>query len=199
MRVLGTCIYQKFFVPLPRILKLSSEIWILPVRPQDRYGATTGQLRGNHASHHTLYILCIYPVNHSMTQSNVNKLIRHTGRRGRIHPVLYKAFLRLHDAYGAEIVHRRKRASDMCIEITFDHQVVNDVTGRINSLPEAEACGFWIICRPQTKKGHQYYHGKRVFQLFLSPVHPKKRRETLPNITSLVAAAQPVSAMQNRA
>lgn len=125
-----------------------------------------------------------------MTYNILNKLIPHMGRRGNIHPVLYKAFLILHEELDAEIVHRRKRTSDMCIEIIFDNPFLHAISGRINSLSDAEACGFWIICRPQTKKGHQFYKGRRVYQLFLSPVHPKKRRETLPDITSLVPTYQ---------
>ena len=110
-----------------------------------------------------------------------------------IHPVLYAFFLILKDELGAEIVHRRKRHSDMCIEIIFYSDDLLVTTGRLNSLPEAEECGYWVICRRQTKRGHTIYKGHSVFQLFLSPVHPKKRRESIRFITPR-AASTPVSA-----
>ena len=106
----------------------------------------------------------------------------------KIHPVLYKFYLRLHDTMGAEIVHRRKRASNMCIEIIFcSERLACFISGKINTLPEAEECGFRIICRPQMKKGHTVYKGHRVYQLFLTPVHPKKRRAVQPQIASLAS------------
>ena len=102
----------------------------------------------------------------------------------KIHPILYKFFLRLNDTLGAEIVHRRKRTSSTCIEIVF-YNNIGVPTGRLNTLPEAEKCGFWVICRPQTKPKYMFYDNHRVYQLFLSPVHPKKRREMNPVIISL--------------
>ena len=100
-----------------------------------------------------------------------------------IHPVLYKFFLHLKKLLGAEIVHRRKRHSDMCIEIIFNVDILQPPTGHLNTLAEAEECGYWVICRLQTKRGHTIYKDRRVFQLFLSPVHPKKRRERIRFIT----------------
>lgn len=103
----------------------------------------------------------------------------------KIHPVLHKYYLRLHDTMGAEIVHRRTRKSCMSIEIIFYCDGLQVVTGRINTLREAEACGFWVICRPQTQRKHMIYNNRRVYQLFLSPVHPKKIRESEHIITPL--------------
>lgn len=103
----------------------------------------------------------------------------------KIHPILYRFYLQLKKSLGAEMVHRRKRTSRMAIEVIFYTETSFVVTGRLNTLPEAEKWGFWVICRPQTKAGHLYYQGHRVFQLFLSPVHPKKRREMIRNITPL--------------
>ena len=106
----------------------------------------------------------------------------------KIHPVLYNYYLRLHAELGAEIVHRRKRTSNTCIEIIFYcEDLAVFLVGHLNTLKEAEKCGYFVICRPQTKKGHTVYKGRRVFQLFLSPVHPKKRREKQPNVTPLNA------------
>jgi len=104
----------------------------------------------------------------------------------KIHPVLYKFYLILHQKLGAQIVHRRKRSSPMRMEIIFGTNVLLIPTGRLNSLREAEACGFWVICRPQAKGKHAFYKGHPVYQLFLSPVHPKKLRAIKPLIVPLI-------------
>ena len=95
----------------------------------------------------------------------------------KIDPILYNFYLRLKDTLGAEIVHRRRRKSATCIEIIFHNDLYQLIKGRLNTLPEAEKWGFWVICRPQTKRGHGSWHGRAVYQLFLTPVHPKKRHE----------------------
>ena len=118
----------------------------------------------------------------------ISKIATSKALNCKIHPVLYKAYLQLHAELGAEIVHRRKRTSNTCIEIIFYHEdLAVLLIGHINTLKEAEKCGFFVICRPQTKKGHTFYKGRRVFQLFLSPVHPKKRRATRTTVTPLHA------------
>ena len=104
----------------------------------------------------------------------------------KIHPILYKYYLILHQKLGAQIVHRCKRNSPMSIEIVFGTYVPLIPTGRLNSLREAEACGFWVICRQQTKGKHAFYKGRQVYQLFLSPVHPKKMRAIKPVIIPLI-------------
>ena len=103
----------------------------------------------------------------------------------QIHPVLYHFFLRLKDTLCAEIVHRRKRPSRTCIEIIYNADGVPIPTGRLNTLREAEKWGFWVIGREQTKPERMIYRGRRVYQLFLSPVHPKKRREMKKTIIPL--------------
>ena len=95
----------------------------------------------------------------------------------KIDPILYNFYLRLKDTLGAEIVHSRRRKSATCIEIIFHNDLYQYVKGRLNTLPEAESWGFWVMCRPQTKRNHGSWHGRAVFQLFLTPVHPKKRNE----------------------
>ena len=102
----------------------------------------------------------------------------------KIHPILYKFYLRLNETLGAEMVHRRKRTSRMCIEVIFYNDICVPI-GRLNTLPEAEKCGFWVICRQQTKPKYMFYKDHEVYQLFLSPVHPKKRREMNPVIIPL--------------
>ena len=99
-----------------------------------------------------------------------------------IHPVLYKCYLRLHEVLGAKIVHRRKRRSSTCIEIIFYCNAFQEIKGHLNALKEAEVNGFWVICRP---KPNCFYDGRQVFLLYLTPVHPKKRREMQVTITPL--------------
>ncbi|MBQ6723309.1 MAG: hypothetical protein IJQ84_02210 [Paludibacteraceae bacterium] len=94
----------------------------------------------------------------------------------KIDPILYDFYLALNNRIGATIVHRRKRPSSTCIEIIILNESIDTYTGRLNTLKEAESCGFWVISRVQKGK-HAVWHGHRVFQLFLSPVHPKKQRE----------------------
>ena len=139
----------------------------------------------NRVSHLSLYILCIYPVILIKNHLKQHKTMKQKNpRNSHIDPALYNIFLRLKDALGAKIVHRRRRSSSTCIEIIFCNALTKYLVGRINTLPEAEKCGYWIVCRPQTKRGHDFYHGWMVFQLFLTPVHPKKRREQQPQTIS---------------
>lgn len=94
----------------------------------------------------------------------------------------------MQDTLGAEMVHRRKRISPMSIEVIYYCDEFTVPTGRLNTLPEAEKWGFWIICRPQTKKRYMFHKGHRVYQLYLSLVHPKKKREMIKHITPLNSA-----------
>ena len=94
-----------------------------------------------------------------------------------INPILYAFYRKMRQAVGARIVHRRSRKSKNCIEIILTNNLLESVTCRLNTLKEAEACGYWVICRRQNKRGHSVWRGKAVFQLFLSPVHPKKQAE----------------------
>ena len=107
----------------------------------------------------------------------------------KIHPVLYQFYLKLKKTLGAEIVHRRKRTSCMSIEVIYYTENYLVMTGRLNTLPEAEKWGFWVINRPQTKAGHTIYKNHKVFQLYLSPVHPKKRLAMIKHISRLNSAS----------
>ena len=111
----------------------------------------------------------------------------------KIHPVLYHFYIKLKGVLGAEIVHRRKRTSRTAIEVIFYTDDFFVITRHLNTLPEAEKCGFWIICRPQTKPDRMFYKNHRVYQLFLSPVHPKKRREIQTTITPLSSLNSPAA------
>ena len=95
----------------------------------------------------------------------------------KINPILYNSYLTLRRRLGASIVHRRRRKSSNCIEIVFRIKGLESIKGHLNPLKDAEKCGFWIMCRPQNKRGHTTYDGLQVYQLFLTPVHPKKRHE----------------------
>ena len=131
------------------------------------------------------YIYNIYSVIYNFEHTNTMKLLKFIAKNCKIHPVLYDAYLMLQRRLSAEMVHRRRRKSTMCIEVIFYADPLAIITGRLNTLKEAEKCGFWIMCRRQTKKGHTIYKEHPVFQLFLTPVHPKKRHEQNTTITSL--------------
>ena len=115
-------------------------------------------------------------------------------RNNHIAPELYSFYISLKREMGALIVHRRRRTSSTCIEIIFLPPLIKEINGRLNTLPDAEACGYWIMCRRQTKRGHESYRGYAVFQLFLTPVHPKKRNEAkhLAATTSLDVSFEPI-------
>ena len=51
----------------------------------------------------------------------------------KIHPILYRFYLRLKATLGAEIVHRRKRTSSMSIEVIFYSDEMLVMTGRLNT------------------------------------------------------------------
>ena len=109
-----------------------------------------------------------------------------------INPILYDFYLRLKQTLDAHIVHRRKRPSDNCIEIVFYNNLYTLLHGRLNSLKEAEAWGYWVICRPQSKRNHTFYDNHKVYQLYLSPVHPKKRNEAKHLAASVEIPFEPV-------
>jgi len=78
--------------------------------------------------------------------------------------------------YDIELVRRHRTArSGTYVEFIYKSNLVNDLTGRQNMLKDAEACGYWVMIRkqPSAKKG--FYKGHQVYQLFLTPVHPKKK------------------------
>ena len=104
--------------------------------------------------------------------------MKQRAHNNHIHPALYAFYLQLKAELGAEIVHRRRRKSATCIEIIFHNNLFKSLTGRLNTLPEAEKCGYWVVSRLQTKRGHGIWHDHTVYQLYLTPVHPKKRHET---------------------
>lgn len=104
--------------------------------------------------------------------------MKQRAHNNHIHPALYAFYLQLKAELGAEMVHRRRRKSNTCIEIIFHNNLITSLTGRLNTLPEAEKCGYWVVSRLQTKRGHGIWHDHTVYQLYLTPVHPKKRHET---------------------
>ena len=100
---------------------------------------------------------------------------KHKANHCHIDPVLYRFYLRLKDRCGLTMVHRRRRKSATCIEVVINISAFASISGRLNTLKEAEACGYWVVIRRQAKGKHATWRGKAVFQLFLTPVHPKKR------------------------
>ena len=108
----------------------------------------------------------------------------------KIHPILYHWYLILREQLGATIVHRRKRGSETCIEVVFYNDMLPVITGRLNTLKDAEECGYWVMCRLQTTPKHMVYKGHRVYQLFLTPVHPKKWRKHMPIFLPAILTAR---------
>ncbi len=94
----------------------------------------------------------------------------------KINPILYHFYLRLRAKLGARIVHRRNRRSNNAIEIILTAPLFKLISGRLNTLPEANQWNYWIMMRPQRGK-HALYRNYPVFQLFLTPVHPRKKHE----------------------
>lgn len=77
--------------------------------------------------------------------AKIVNLLKNEHPNCKIHPVLYHFYLIIRDTLNAEIVHRRKRTSNTCIEIIFYCDDFLIVTGRLNTLPQAEKWGYWVI------------------------------------------------------
>lgn len=78
--------------------------------------------------------------------------------------------------FDVELVRRHRNAANgMYVEFISHSPLVKWVSGRQNMLKEAEACGYWVMVRKQTSPKRRYYKGHQVFQMFLTPVHPKKK------------------------
>ena len=118
---------------------------------------------------------------------------KHKANHCHIDPVLYRFYLRLKDGCGLTMVHRRRRKSATCIEVVINISAFASISGRLNTLREAEACGYWVVIRRQAKGKHATWRGKAVFQLFLTPVHPKKRHAARVLAQNLVQQAETVT------
>ena len=80
--------------------------------------------------------------------------------------------------FDIELVRRhRGSANGMYVEFISRSPLIQWVSGRQNMLKDAEACGYWVMVRLQKSPKRQYYKGRQVFQMFLTPVHPKKKFE----------------------
>ncbi len=78
--------------------------------------------------------------------------------------------------YDIELVRRHRGAKNgMYVEFISHSPFVDMISGRQNMLKEAEACGYWVMVRKQTSPKRRYYKDHQVFQMFLTPVHPKKK------------------------
>ena len=94
----------------------------------------------------------------------------------KLNPVLYKNLCSLRRTFGFRIVPTRgkRRPNANSVDVIITSPLIESLSGRLNSLKEAEACGYWIICRARRGK-RRTYKQHQIFQIFLSPVHPKKR------------------------
>lgn len=97
--------------------------------------------------------------------------------------ILYDWICHLRQSIGICLVPRRGRRKTNYVEFIITATPINAITGRLNTLREAEECGFWVVARAQKGK-RATYHNQQVFQLFLTPVHPKKRREAMLRTTA---------------
>ena len=94
-------------------------------------------------------------------------------KRNEILDEWVKAF---REHFNIELVRRhRGSANGKYVEFISHSPLMKSVTGRQNMLKEAEACGYWVMVRKQTSPKRRYYKGHQVFQMFLTPVHPKKK------------------------
>ena len=84
----------------------------------------------------------------------------------------------LKENFQIEIIRRHRNATNgKYIEFISHSPLVKWVSGRQNMLKEAESCGYWVMIRKQTSPKKSYYKNHEVYQLFLTPVHPKKKFE----------------------
>ena len=75
-----------------------------------------------------------------------------------------------------ELVRRlRSSANGKYVEFISNSRLITMVKGRQNTLKEAEACGYWVMVRKQPSKKKQFFKNHQVYQLFLTPVHQKKK------------------------
>lgn len=78
--------------------------------------------------------------------------------------------------FNIELVRRHRDASNgMYVEFISRSPLIEWVSGRQNMLKEAEACGYWVMVRRQPSLKKRYYKDHQVYQMFLTPVHPKKK------------------------
>lgn len=82
----------------------------------------------------------------------------------------------LKENYEIEPVRRhRSAANGMYVEFISRSPLMQFVKGHQNTLKEAEACGYWVMVRKQLSAKKRFYKNHQVYQLFLTPVHPKKK------------------------
>ena len=78
--------------------------------------------------------------------------------------------------FDIELVRRHRNAANgMYVEFISRSPLIQWVSGRQNMLKEAEACGYWVMVRKQTSPKRRYYKEHQVYQMFLTPVHHKKK------------------------
>lgn len=95
----------------------------------------------------------------------------------KMNPILYKWVCILREEIGIQLVPRREKRRPDVVDLILTHDFIYDISGHLNTYQDAEQCGYFVIIKKLRSAKRGTYHGKRVYQLFLSPIHPKKRRE----------------------
>ena len=110
----------------------------------------------------------------------------------KIDKTLYQWIRILRNKYQIQLVPRRGKRRANYVEFIIHSKLVKYISGRQNMLPDAEKSGFWVMIRPRTGK-NRYYHDHQVYQLFLTPVHPKKRNEAKHLVPAVDVSFEPIA------
>ena len=94
----------------------------------------------------------------------------------KMNPILYKWVCILRKQVGIQLVPRREKRRPDVVDLIFTNDFIADLSGHLNSYKDAEQCGYFVILKRLRSAKRGIYHDRRVYQLFLSPVHPKNRR-----------------------
>lgn len=90
--------------------------------------------------------------------------------------ILDEWITKLKENYEIELVRRHRAAANgMYVEFISRSPLIQYIRGRQNTLKKAEACGYWVMIRKQPSAKKRFYKNHQVYQLFLTPVHPKKK------------------------
>ena len=92
----------------------------------------------------------------------------------KTNPILYRWIKALKEELGIQLVPRREKRQRDYVEFIFSNLLTAQLSGRLNTLSNAEACGYWVIVRRRTTGKRNFYHDHPVYQLYLSPVHHVK-------------------------
>ena len=110
----------------------------------------------------------------------------------KMDPFLRNCIYAMRKYVGITVLPRRHPRSPNCVEVILSNEAITYLSGRLISLPEAEKHGYWLMIRPLTRGRKRFYHGHPVFQLFLTPVHPKKKHAIRP-LVEAAALFEPIA------